>query len=136
MKVANKAALQAEIKRAIKAHGNEVDLNYIDTSQVTDMSQLFRNNATFNGDISKWETSSVTNMYAMFHGTTAFNGDISEWETLSVTNMSVMFSGATNFNQNISGWKYDKLEVKERRIINMFAGATAMQEDYKPRWVR
>ena len=31
MKPANKQALANEIKRAMDAHGNEVDLNYIDT---------------------------------------------------------------------------------------------------------
>ncbi len=53
--VADKAELQAEITKAIKAHGNEVNLNYIDTSEVTDMSLLFQFKATFNEDISNVE---------------------------------------------------------------------------------
>ena len=35
MKPTNKAELVAEITRAMDAHGNEVDLNYIDTSAIT-----------------------------------------------------------------------------------------------------
>ncbi len=73
MRVADKKELQTEIKRVIKKYGATASLNYIDTSEETDMSRLFYNNATFNGDISKWNTLSVTNMRAMFYGATEFN---------------------------------------------------------------
>ncbi len=53
LQVKNKKELKQEIKRAIKEHGNEANLNYIDTSLITDMSELFEDNTTFNGDISR-----------------------------------------------------------------------------------
>jgi len=39
------------IKKCIKYYGNDINLNWLDTSQVTDMSGLFME-SEFNGDIS------------------------------------------------------------------------------------
>jgi len=47
----NKRELQRIIKRCIKFFGNECDLNWIDVSNITNMSELFRL-SEFNGDIS------------------------------------------------------------------------------------
>ena len=44
-----------------------------DVSLVTDMSELFKDKADFNVNISAWDTSQVTTMYKMFYGATAFN---------------------------------------------------------------
>ena len=43
-----------------------------DVSQVTDMIGAFKDNVTFNGDISSWDVSSVTTMYGMFDGCNCF----------------------------------------------------------------
>ena len=56
-----KEELQDIIKQRIKAEGNEVNLNNIDVSKITDMSNLF-SMSDFNGDISKWDVSNVTDM--------------------------------------------------------------------------
>ena len=50
----NKVELMKIIKETIKEQGNNCDLNFIDTSKITDMSYLFYN-TKFNGDISQWE---------------------------------------------------------------------------------
>ena len=44
-----------------------------------------------------WDTSDVTNMGNMFWDAVSFNEDISDWDTSAVTNMGRMFSGAKNF---------------------------------------
>lgn len=61
----DKEQLKALIREAIKKDGYKCDLNFIDVSQVTDMSGMF-SNSRFNGDISNWDVSSVTNMGGMF----------------------------------------------------------------------
>ena len=85
-----KDELEDIIKQRIESEGNECDLNDIDTSNITDMSNLFAY-SEFNGDISKWNVSNVTNMISMFYGS-KFNGDISNWNVSTVTNMVNMFN--------------------------------------------
>ena len=41
VKPKNKSELMKIIKDTIKEHGNNCDLNFIDTSEITDMSELF-----------------------------------------------------------------------------------------------
>jgi len=79
-----------------------------------------------NHDIGSWDTSNVTNMDNMFREAFAFNQDITAWDTSSVTNMWYMFSGATAFNQAIGSW--DTSSVTE--ITSMFKDARAMHNTY------
>ena len=88
-------------------------------SNVTDMSGMFKDTYSFNGDLSTWDVSSVTNMHLMFSVSAFNNSSISSWDVSSVTDMSWMFSGAIFFNGNISTW--DVSSVTDMR--NMFENA-------------
>ena len=92
---------------AEQKYGHISDWN---TSNVTDMHQLFDNNINFNEDISKWDTSNVTNMNYMFSNASDFNQDISEWNVSKVTTMIAMFKDATNFKQDLNKWNPTNLD--------------------------
>ena len=62
----NKYELKDIIEDTIKEQGNNCDLNFIDTSKITDMSALF-SDSEFNGDISKWDVSNVEDMKYVFN---------------------------------------------------------------------
>jgi|GEM_PF-763207 len=78
-----------DIKAKITA--NAYPANRIVTTRVTDMSQMFRWNRSFNQDIGNWDTSKVTNMSFMFMGAQAFDQPLNNWDTSKVTDMSWMF---------------------------------------------
>ena len=76
----------------------------------------------FNDDITNWDTSNVTEMKEVFTGWPEFNQDISNWDTSKVESMHGMFKsskyvgnyymGPTSFNQDISNW--NKINVEDR----------------------
>ena len=98
----------------VETFGNEANLNWIDTSNVTDMKDLFLESA-FNGDISKWDVSNVVTMESMFQWS-VFNGDISGWDVSNVQHMKYMFADS-KFNGDISNWNVSNV----RRMNGMFA---------------
>ncbi len=76
-------------------------IEFWNVSKVTDMSGMF-SYSSFNQDISSWDVSNVRDMSWMFSDS-SFNQDISSWDVSNVTNMSEMFSDS-DFNQDISSW--------------------------------
>ena len=95
------------------------------TTLVTSMSSLFRDNSSFNSDISFWDTAAVNDMSEMFYGATSFNSDISSWDTSNVTDMGLMFRAANTFNQNIGNWNTSGVT----NMNEMFRNAWAFNKD-------
>ena len=95
-----------------------------DLSRVTDMSDMFYDATSFDGNLSGWDVSQVTGMSAMFSGATAFNQPLSSWNVSQVTDMASMFWEATAFNQPLSSW--DVSQVTD--MNNMFREATAFNQ--------
>ncbi|WP_375334509.1 BspA family leucine-rich repeat surface protein [Flagellimonas sp. C4] len=96
-----------------------------DTSNVTDMSEMFKSANSFNQDIGDWDTSNVISMFAMFRNATFFNQDIGGWNTSNVQDMSVMFRFANSFNQDIGDWDTSKVTT----MNSMFFNAEAFNQD-------
>jgi len=87
-----------------------------DVSNVTDMSYLFNNCASFNEPLNFWDVRKVTNMEHMFHGCASFNEPLDRWNVSNVTNMENMFHGCFSFNQPLNRWHIqDHIDIE-----NMF----------------
>ena len=110
-----KSELKAIIRHRIEEYGPKCDLNDIDVSRVTDMSDLFFS-SKFNGDISQWNVSSVRDMNGMFYNS-QFNGDISKWDVHNVESMLNMFN-ESRFNGDISKWDVSSVETMSGMFAN------------------
>ena len=99
-----KVELREIIEKELERQGCDADLNFIDTSQITDMSYLFKDMLIGHIKIDKWDVSNVTNMKEMFCRAYYFNCDLSRWDVSKVANMYSMFAFAYNFTSDLSGW--------------------------------
>ena len=126
-------------------------LEYLNTSEVKDMSSMFAYcNMLTSLDLKNFNTQNVTNMGGMFYGCAALTSlDLKNFNTQNVTNMGGMFSGCTsltsldlkNFNtKNVTdmGWMFSdctsltSLDLKNFNTQNvtdmrgMFSGCTSL----------
>ena len=110
----------------------EINLGDIDTSAITDMSNLFGSDfeddleffrLDFSG-IENWDTSHVENMSQMFEGIPYFNEPIGKWDVSHLKNMGSMFAGARSFNQPLNDW--DVSNVVD--MSSMFNGANCFNQ--------
>ena len=110
---ATDATINKIVKGELDRLGHDADLNHIDTSEVTTLSDLFScldsdylgsKYKDLNPDISKWNVSKVTHMMGTFYKCENFNSDLSKWDTGKVRFFNEMFSNCYKFNSDISGW--------------------------------
>ena len=83
------------------------NLNDIDTSKITDFSDLFYNDfytLDKDFDISLWDVSNGKDFSYMFYGCEHFNCDLSLWNVSNSEDFSYMFFNCANFNSNLSKW--------------------------------
>ena len=72
-------------------------LNYLNTSEVTDMSHMFAFFKQASLDLSHFITDKVTNMRCMFYGCNSLESlDLSNFNTEKVTDMQQMFYSCEN----------------------------------------
>ena len=130
-------------------------LDYLNTSQVTNMRYMFRNSVSLPAlDLRNFNTQKVTNMSYMFSGCNGLKSvNLSTFDTSKVTNMSHMFDGcnnlssidmscinacnATNMNSMFSGCKTltslylnDFITNKVTDMSSMFAGCKGLTSLY------
>ena len=116
---------------AFKSFENLEYVNIKDTSNVTDMEEMFYEANSFNQPIGNWDTSKVTNMRSMFFEADSFNQPIGSWDTSKVTDMSYMFGcdaecwlKVTTFNQPIGNWDTSNVT----NMYMMFEGAESFNQ--------
>ena len=123
----NKHELKKIIQECLKKD-KDADLNDIDVSEITDMSNLFGNLDPHNIDISNWDVSNVENMGCMFYDCENFNSDLSSWNVSNVTSMIGMFWNCKNFNCDLSNWDVHNVE----NMSSMFTGCESLKNE--PSW--
>ena len=118
-------------------------------SNVTTMSQMFRDATLVNPNTENWDVSNVIIMFRLFFGTieatsnvsnwdvssaedmgemfrnTAINPDTTNWDVSSVTNMSGMFLQALNANPNTSNWDVGSVTT----MSSMFTDSNLSEEN-------
>ena len=112
--------LRLLVVNCIKIYKDNCSLNWIDTSNITDMSGLFKDINFMNGydpwyiDISKWDVSNVKNMREAFSYSNDFSFDLSNWDVSNVEDMSSMFQG---YNQ--LGWHTNEEALANWDVSNV-----------------
>ena len=113
----------SEDNRPTRLHG---PIGKWDVSQVTDMSNIFRDLNVFNYTLYNWDVSRVTDMYAMFFYAESFNQDLSNWDVSRVVDMQGMFADASSFQQTLCG----KAWVNSKALkVDMFTGSPGSISD-------
>mgnify|MGYP004653907087 FL=1 len=83
-----------------------LNLSSLDTSNVTNMRNMFAGAGLTSLNVSSFNTSKVTNFAQMFLNCTSLTSlDLSNWNTSSATDMSLMFSKCSKVKTiNVSNW--------------------------------
>lgn len=116
------------ISNFTEKYGDNVDLNIIDTSLITDMSNLFKNFSNFNGDVDLWDVSNVKDFNAMFKNCKNLNKmNLINWDVKKGKDFSDMFCNCKSLISigDISNWNISKAKF----MINMFDGCSSLKLD-------
>jgi len=70
------------------------------TSNITEMSELFMYKYHFNDNISEWNTSNVIDMSHMFYHAESFQQSIKNWDLSNLKNLNLMFHNAIDFHNS------------------------------------
>ena len=101
----------------------------IDTSNITDMSNLFNYCSSLTSlDLSNFDTSNITDMSDMFNGCSSLTTlDLSNFNTSNVTDISRMFYGCSSLTSlDLSNFDTSKVT----NIIYMFDGCSSLKDVY------
>lgn len=132
------------------------NLNQINTSKISDFSQvfyysdrdnfsgiekwdvskgenfafMFTNAKNFNADLSSWDTSNAKDMHSMFQGCSNFKGEfLGAWDVSGVKNMAMMFSGCENLCASAGASLKDWHVSECDNMANMFKGCRNFADD-------
>ena len=104
-----------------------LDVSNFDTSQVTNMGDMFSNmSSLITLDLSNFDTSHVTNMGDMFYGMSNLTSlNLSKFDTSHVTNMNFMFKGISKLTTlDLSNFNTSKVKYMSNMFAGMFSLAT------------
>ena len=107
-------------------HIKSLDLQYLDTSKVTNMSYMFSSceNLISLASIKDWDTSSVIDMHSMFGGCYSLTSlDLSKWDTSNVSDMYGMFGYCSSLKTLDLG-KWNTSNVTD--MARMFSSCTSL----------
>ena len=110
----------------VNSIGINLDLARWDVENITDMSRLFEATRLNDLNITSWRTGNVTDMSSMFASTYLTTLDLSFLDTSSVIDMSGMFSDAISLRHvNVSSWDVSNVT----NMIMMFHNTNLMHVD-------
>ena len=90
-----------------------LELDYLDTSNVTDMSNMFRDSQVKTLDLSSFDTSKVVTMSMMFYNSQATTLDLSSFDTSRVNTMYSMFYNSQATTLDVSNFDTSRVADME-----------------------
>ena len=99
-------------------------IEYLNTSEMTNMNNMFCGIALPTLDLNLFDTSKVTDMAGMFSGASVTSLDLTSFNTQNVTTMNYMFGDCTELTDvNVSSFNTEKVEDMQ----SMFTECTALE---------